>query len=245
MNRLTDFFLKMDARAARAVLVSVGLFFVVALVFLLGRFVLEIEPGEAGSWFEASASQWYALPLTILIFTALSFLGAPQFGLMAAALVAFGPTTGAIYAFVATQCSAAVNYFVGRYFGADIFKRYAGDWANRISDFIGRNGLLASMVVRWVPSGPFIVVNMGFGVARTPYWAFALGTALGSAPKIFIVALMGESIRSMLTEGNVLLGIAFAAAAFAWIGIMLLARIWLRRNRSPVGTDDTGDGENP
>jgi uncharacterized membrane protein YdjX (TVP38/TMEM64 family) len=86
---------------------------------------------------------------------------------------------------------------------------------------------------------------MGFGVARTPYWAFALGTALGSAPKIFIVALMGESIRSMLTEGNVLLGIAFAAAAFAWIGIMLLARIWLRRNRSPVGADDTGDGENP
>ncbi|RKR00227.1 putative membrane protein YdjX (TVP38/TMEM64 family) [Maricaulis maris] len=227
----------MDARAARAVGVSVGLFVIVALVFLLGRFVLDIEPGAAGSWFEASASQWYALPLTILVFTVLSFLGAPQFGLMAAALVAFGPTNGAIYAFIATQCSAAVNYVVGRYFGADILKRYGGDWANKISDFIGRNGLLASMVVRWVPSGPFIVVNMGFGVARTPYWAFAVGTALGSAPKILIVALMGESIRSMITGGSILLGIAFAGAALAWIGIMLVARIWLRRNRVPAALD--------
>ena len=232
MNRLTDFFLRMDARAVRAVGVSVALFAVVALVFVIGRFVLDVEPGAAGSWFEASASQWYALPLTILVFTALSFVGAPQFGLAAASLVAFGPTNGAIYAFISTQVSAAVNYVIGRYFGADIFKRYSGDWANRISDFIGRNGLLASMVVRWVPSGPFIVVNMGFGVARTPYWAFALGTALGSAPKIFIVALMGESIRTMLSEGKVLLGIAFAAAALAWIGIMLVARIWLRRNRA-------------
>ena len=237
MNKLTDFILRMDARAARAVGVSVALFAVVALVFLLGRFVLDIEPGAAGSWFEASASQWYALPLTILVFTALSFVGAPQFGLLAAASVAFGPTNGAIYAFIATQCSAAVNYLLGRRFGADLLKRYGGDWANKISDFIGRNGLLASMVVRWVPSGPFIVVNMGFGVARTPYWAFALGTALGSAPKIFIVALMGESIRSMLTEGNVILGIAFAAAGLAWIAIMLVARIWLRRNRPPTMPD--------
>ncbi|WP_291843334.1 VTT domain-containing protein [Maricaulis sp.] len=245
MNRLTDFILRMDARAARAIGVSVALFLIVGLVFVLGRFVLEIEPGAAGSWFEASASQWYALPLTILVFTALSFLGAPQFGLMAAALVAFGPTNGAVFAFIATQCSAGVNYVVGRYFGAGLLKRYGGDWANKISDFIGRNGLLASMVVRWVPSGPFIVVNMGFGVARTPYWAFALGTALGSAPKIFIVALMGESIRSMLTEGKVILGIAFAAAAIAWIGIMLVARVWLRRNRAPATTSQDPAAKEP
>ncbi|WP_297732232.1 VTT domain-containing protein [uncultured Maricaulis sp.] len=245
MNRLTDFFLRMDARAARAIAVSVALFFIVALVFLIGRFVLDIEPGAAGSWFRASASEWYALPLTILVFTALSFLGAPQFGLIAASLVAFGPTTGAIYAFVATQFSAAVNYVVGRFFGADILKRYGGDWANRISDFIGRNGLLASMVVRWVPSGPFIMVNMGFGVARTPYWAFALGTMLGSAPKIFIVALMGESIRTMLSEGKVLLGIAFAAAALAWIGIMLVARGWLRRNRTPAAVEPDDAAKEP
>lgn len=235
MNRILDFFLRMDARAARAIGVSVGLFLVVALVFLVGRFVLDIEPGAAGSWFGALQDRWYALPVTILVFTALSFLGAPQFGLMAAAIVAFGPTTGALYAWIATLTAASVNYWLGRIFGARILKRYGGDWANRISSFIGRNGLLASMVVRWVPSGPFIVVNMGFGIARTPYWAFGLGTALGTGPKIIVVGMAGQGIMAMLAEGRILFGLALLAAVAAWIAIMLVARKWLRRNRPQEG----------
>lgn len=231
MDRILDFILRMDARAARAIGVSLALFAVVAAVFVLGRFVFDIEPGAIDGWFDAAASQWYALPVTILVFIALSFLGTPQFALMAAAIVAFGPRTGFIYAWIATLSAASVNYVLGYYFGADILKRYGGNWANRISDFIGRNGLLASMIVRWVPSGPFIVVNMGFGVARTPYWAFALGTAMGTAPKIFVVGLAGESILAMLSEGKLLLGVALAVAVVAWIGIMLVARRWLRRNR--------------
>ena len=237
MNRILDFFLRMDARAARAIGVSVGLFLVVALVFLVGRFVLDIEPGAAGSWFGALQDRWYALPVTILVFTALSFLGAPQFGLMAAAIVAFGPTTGALYAWIATLTAASVNYWLGRIFGARILKRYGGDWANRISSFIGRNGLLASMVVRWVPSGPFIVVNMGFGIARTPYWAFGLGTALGTGPKIIVVGMAGQGIMAMLAEGRILFGLALLAAVAAWIAIMLVARKWLRRNRPEEDAD--------
>jgi uncharacterized membrane protein YdjX (TVP38/TMEM64 family) len=232
MSGLLNFFLRMDARAARAVGVSLALFVVVAAIFVLGRFVFEIEPGVVGEWFSVASSRWYALPATILIFVALSFFGAPQFGLMAAAIVAFGPTTGFFYAWIATLTAASVNYFLGRWFGADILKRYGGDWANRISDFIGRNGLLASMIVRWVPSGPFIVVNMGFGVAKTPYWMFALGTAMGTAPKIIVVGLAGQSILAMLTGENLLLGAALAVAVVLWIGIMLVARRWLRRNRT-------------
>lgn len=231
MNRIFDFILRMDARAARAIGVSVALFIVVAVIFLIGRFVLEIEPGAAGSWFGSLQDRWYALPVTIGAFIALSFLGAPQFGLMAAAIVAFGPVTGALYAWIATLTAASVNFWMGRVFGARILKRYGGDWANRISSFIGRNGLVASMVVRWVPSGPFIVVNMGFGIARTPYWAFLLGTALGTGPKIIVVGLAGQGILAMLGEGRVLVGLALFGAVGAWFGIMLVARKWLRRNR--------------
>lgn len=231
MKRILDFILRMDARAARAVGVSVGLFVVVAVVFLVGRFILDIEPGAAGSWFGALEDRWYALPVTIAVFTALSFLGAPQFGLMAAAIVAFGPTTGAIYAWIATLAAASVNYWLGRIFGARILKRYGGDWANRISSFIGRNGLVASMVVRWVPSGPFIVVNTGFGIAHTPYWAFLLGTALGTGPKIVVVGLAGQGLLAMVSEGRIYFGLALLGAVAAWIGIMLVARRWLRRNR--------------
>ena len=232
MNRIRDFFLRMDARAARAIGVSLALLVMVAVGFLVGRFVLDIDPEAAGNWFGALQDRWYALPVTIAVFIALSFLGAPQFGLMMAAIVAFGPVTGAIYAWIATLIAASVNYWLGRQFGAGLLNRYGGDWANKISSFIGRNGLLASMLVRWVPSGPFIMVNMGFGVARTPYWAFALGTAMGTGPKIIVVGLLGRSITAILSEGRVLLGLSLLLAVAGWFGIMLAARKWLRRNRS-------------
>ncbi|MDG1419105.1 MAG: VTT domain-containing protein [Maricaulis sp.] len=244
MNRLLNFFLRMDARAARAVGVTVALWVGVALVFVLGRFVFDIEPGMIGEWFNAASSQWYGLPVTILVFIALSFLGAPQFGLMAACIVAFGPVTGFFYAWIATLTSASVNYILGRLFGADLLLRYGGDWANKISDFIGRNGLLASMIVRWVPSGPFIVVNMGFGVAKTPYWMFALGTAIGTAPKIFVVGLAGQSILALLSGQSLLIGVALVVAVIAWVGIMLIARRWLRRNRSPEESVNPPNSEN-
>ncbi len=231
MNRIVDFFLRMDAKAARAVMISLVLFGLVAMVFVFGKFFMDSESGIFGIWFEQAATRWYALPLTIMVFTLMSFLGAPQFALMAAAVLAFGPITGFFYAWISTLVAGSVNYVLGRYFGADILKRYGGDWANRISDFIGKNGLLASMLVRWVPSGPFIVVNMGFGVARTPYWAFALGLAIGSAPKIILVSLAGQSILDLLNGQNILIVLALLAAAGAWLGVMLLARRWLRRNR--------------
>ena len=94
MQAILDFILRMDARAARAIGVSLALFAVVGTVFLVGRLVLDVEPGAAGDWFAEMAGRWYALPVTILVFIALSFLGAPQFGLMAAAIVAFGPVLG-------------------------------------------------------------------------------------------------------------------------------------------------------
>ncbi|MCW5725697.1 MAG: TVP38/TMEM64 family protein [Maricaulaceae bacterium] len=229
----------MDARAARAVVVSIGLFMVVGAIFIAGRYLFGIDAGEAGRWFADAASQWYALPATILIFTLLSFVGAPQFALMAAAVLAFGPVQGFLFAWIATQVSAGVNFWLGRLFGADILRRYGGDWANRVSDIVGRNGLWASAMVRIVPAGPFIVVNMAFGVSPTPYWAFFTGTGIGIAPKILVVALTGQSIMAMAAGQGLLLAGAMLLAVAVWIAIMLVARRRLPRSRETAGPEDS------
>ncbi|MBO6729490.1 MAG: TVP38/TMEM64 family protein, partial [Maricaulis sp.] len=85
--------------------------------------------------------------------------------------------------------------------------------------------------VRFVPSGPFIVVNMGFGVTRTPYWAFILGLAIGAACKIIIVSLGWQIILDFFNGQDPMVIALLVAAMVAWIGLMLLARRWLRRNR--------------
>lgn len=224
MNRILQFITHMDARAARAAMVSVALLVVVGLVFVFGKVFFDAGPDDLGAVFEAAATHWYALPLTILVYVILSFVGAPQFVLMAATVLAFGPIYGFAYAWVSTLVSASINFWLGRFFGADLLNRFGGDWMNRASDFVGRNGLWASALVRIVPSGPFIVVNMAFGVSKVPYWAFLIGTAIGITPKILVVGLTGQSVIALVTgQGLLLIGVVAALIA-VWVGMMLAAR---------------------
>lgn len=231
INGIANFFLRMDAKALRAVLVSLALFAVLGVLFVTGKLVFDAEQSGIADWFAWLSEQWFALPLTVALFIAVSFVGFPQFVLMGAAVVAFGPITGFIYAWLGTLAAASVHYWLGLRFGSDLVKRYGGEWANRISDFIGRNGLMASIIVRFVPSGPFIVVNMGFGVTRTPYWAFIAGLAIGAACKIVIVSLGWQIILDFFNNQNPFVIAILVVAMIAWIALMLLARRWLRRNR--------------
>jgi uncharacterized membrane protein YdjX (TVP38/TMEM64 family) len=236
MNRFIHFILNMDARAQRAAMVSVGLLVSVGMVFVFGRLFLDASADDLGQVFEVAASKWYALPLTILVYVIMSFFGAPQFVLMAATMVAFGPAYGFAYAWIATLCSASVNFWMGKGVGARLLERFGGEWMNRAAEFVGRNGLMASALVRVVPSGPFIVVNMAFGASKTPYWAFLVGTALGTAPKILVVGLTGQSLLAALSGQNLLYAAALLLAALAvWLVIMLAAR---RRLPVPEETEE-------
>ena len=86
---------------------------------------------------------------------------------------------------------------------------------------------LASLIVRLVPSAPFIVVNMAAGVTPMRLSAFALGTGIGILPKIALTAFAGGAVVKGLNGGGGWTGLVLAAAL--WIGSGLLARSWMKR----------------
>ncbi|MFN3835419.1 MAG: TVP38/TMEM64 family protein [Glycocaulis sp.] len=227
MQALINFLNAMDARAVRAVSVSIGLFALVIAVFLIGRFAFGIEPGDVQAWLADAASEWYALPLTILAFTAFSYIGAPQFALIAAAVLAFGPVAGFAYSWLGTMVSAAANFWTGRVLGADVVRRYGGETVNRVSAFVGRNGFWASAIIRNVPSAPFIVINMAAGVSQMGFLVFMAGSGLGIIPKIALVAFAGSSVIALLTGSGLWVAAVLALTAFGWLMAMLMARRWL------------------
>lgn len=238
MDALLRFFNRMDSRAARAVWITLVLFALVAAIFIVGRFVLDIEPSSVQDWFASAAESWLALPATILIFTVLAFFGVPQFALIAAAVFAFGPSEGFLYSWVATMVSATVNFWLARFAGADAIKRYGGKTVNRISAFVGRNGFFASMIVRIVPSAPFIVVNMAAGISRMSYFAFIAGAGVGVIPKTALIAFFGGSIMALIAGGGWEAWTALAVAGVAWIAFMLVARRVLRADSGPAVPDN-------
>jgi len=229
MRRLFAFLTNMDARAWRTMAVSFVLFGGVGVVFLFGAPLLGISgEGAVQTWLGAAHGVW-ALPVAVSAFAVLAFVGVPQFVLIAAAVVAFGPWTGLAYSWIGTMVSSTIGFYVGRAFGAKLLRDYAGEGIRKFMLLIGRNGFMASLIVRLVPSAPFIVVNMAAGVTPMRVRHFLAGTAIGIIPKIALTAFAGNSIVQALRGGGVQHVLLLLLAAAIWLTAGWFARLWLKR----------------
>lgn len=243
MRRLLSFLTNMDAQAWRALAVSFLLFGGVGLVFLFGARVLGFD-GEATveQWLGSASGAW-ALPVAVLAFAALAFVGVPQFMLIAAAVVAFGPWTGLVYSWIGTMVSALIGFWLGRVAGARTLATLSSEGLKQFMALVGRNGFLASLIVRLVPSAPFIVVNMAAGVTPMRLRDFAAGTGLGVVPKIALTAFAGNSIIQVLKgeggAGHVLLLVGIGAL---WLALGWHARKWLKAREAAAMREKGAQG---
>jgi len=223
MNRLLAFLNNMDARAWRTVAVSLVLLVLVGVMIGLGKSGVIGVSEHMDEWLAHLRGPW-GLPATILLFCITAYVAAPQFVLIGACVVAFGPLNGFLYSWIGTVVSGALTFYTGRLAGADFVRRYGGDTVNRMSRFIGRNDFLASAIVRNVPTAPFIVVNMAFGVSHAKFWRYIAGLAVGVVPKTAIVALLGQSMHSAMNGGIMLaVGVGISVVGI-WVTVALAAR---------------------
>ncbi|MEQ1817249.1 MAG: VTT domain-containing protein [Terricaulis sp.] len=232
-----DILNSMDSRAWRAIIMSAASVVIVLGLLAAGRFYFgdEITRFIDETLGQANRGHW-GLIATILVFTLTAYVGAPQIVLIGACVVAFGPELGFWNATIATIVSGAATYFTGRLTSAETQKRFGGATGGRFTRFLGKNGFLASMIVRLVPAGPFVVVNMAFGAARVNFWAFILGLAIGSLPKTVLVAFAGDSILDAL-QGEFLAAAVMAVLAIVvWIVIAFIVRRIVRRDDKDAKT---------
>src|SRR6185312_1998446 len=178
-------------------------------------------------WLALAKGPW-ALPVAVAAFALLAFLGAPQVVLIAAAAVVFGPYIGSLYSWIGTFVSALIGFELGRVFGARLIRDLNSRGVDRFIALVGRNGLMASLIIRLVPAAPFIVVNMAAGTARVRRTHFALGTAIGILPKILLTAFAGGTLAAAFNGGGLFEIGLLALAVLVWVGSALLARRWLR-----------------
>ena len=224
MSILPRYIRNMDKTATRAVLVSLGLFALVIAILVMGKYGDFVDLSALQRSVQSYADSPWGLPFLILVFCLSAFIGVPQFALIAGAVAAFGPWQGALYSWIATLVSGALTFWLGRFAGEETFRRYAGNSAQRMSGFVGRNAFAASAIVRNVPTGPFIVVNMGFGVIGASFLAYWGGMALGIIPKIAVVTFLGESLGQAISGNPMIAVLAALAAGLVWFALMLFAR---------------------
>lgn len=230
MRRILDFILNMEAARWRTLLASVLLLAAVGALFAVGKASLGLEAeGRLEAWLGGFNDGPIGFAAVVVVFVVSAFLGVPQFILIAASVVAFGPWSGFAYSWVATVVSAGVTYWLGRGPTARAIEKLGGRTTERLARFVGKNAFYASFMIRNVPSAPFIVVNMAFGATRASFPGFLAGCALGVLPKTALVAFFGGSFMSAVRGDGVWTSAILAGVAVVWLGLMLCVREWVKR----------------
>jgi uncharacterized membrane protein YdjX (TVP38/TMEM64 family) len=224
MKRLFAFLNNMEARAWRTVWITLALLAAVGVMIVIGKSGALGVSDHVEQWLEGLRDSPWALPATIALFIVTSFVAAPQFLLGGACILAFGPFWGFIYGMIGTVISSWLHFYLGRWGGKPLVERYGGSAVGRLSRFIGRNDFIASTIVRNVPTAPAIVVNMAFGASKADFWRYIAGVAIGSTPKLLIVALFGQAVLSALGGGVTLAIVGVVAVVGVWLTVALMAR---------------------
>ncbi|MDZ7628630.1 MAG: VTT domain-containing protein [Parvularculaceae bacterium] len=238
LGSVCRFLTSMDAKTLTSIVVSVGLMLAVSILFLFGQTWIQFgDEGGLATWLAEFSQSPLAVPTVMAVFVLLALTGFPQWFLIAGTILAFGPRDGAFLSWLATMVSATVTFMLGRFTGGAWVRRFGGERTKSTIELIGRHGILASGLIRIIPSGPFIVVNAAAGAARLPFWKYLAGTSVGIIPKILIVAALSgvapeqRNLAAGPTEIFHFLGslsgadwVLFGAVAFGWLGLILFVR---------------------
>lgn len=254
LRRLSTFLTSMDAKAVTSVAVSVLLLSFVIFMLLFGQAWLNLDDdgrlNQLNRLLMAASQSPYAVIGVISIFSLLALTGFPQILLITATVIVFGPRNGAFYAWFATMASATLTFGLGHFLGGRWVRRMGGDRVQRTINFLHHHGVLASGLIRVVPSAPFIVVNAAAGTAHIPLWKFWIGTGIGIIPKISFVAILAayfpdtkslsegvDGIVAFFTSREPRDILMIAAIILGWLGFLLLVRFIYRRLRAQESPD--------
>lgn len=249
LRRASGFFRALDAKAATSLAVSAALLLFVVFMLAYGQAWLRLDrEGELSRMLMSAANSPWALVGVISIYSLLALTGFPQILMITGTIIVFGSGKGMAYAWIATMVSATLTFGIGHFLGGRWLRRFGGARVQRIIDFLSRNGVLASALIRLVPSAPFVVVNAAAGAAHIPMWKYWLGTGVGIVPKIlFVVALAAAAPSAAELKDGVSGMVEFftsreprdmaviAAIIAAWLGFLLLVRVFYRRFRAGQG----------
>lgn len=175
------------------------------------------------------AGEHYGLFVAIAAFALASILAVPLVFLTLVSLVALGPVLGSLTILAGGTLGSAVSFSLGKRLGAEALRHLAGERINRISERLGRSGILAAAALRLVPIAPFAIVNMVAGTSHIRLRDFLIGSAMGMTPgTVFFALFVEQMVEAFERPGPASLMLLAATIALIMLGIWLAKR-WLAR----------------
>jgi uncharacterized membrane protein YdjX (TVP38/TMEM64 family) len=111
----------------------------------------------------------------------------------------FGLLKGFLVAWVALLLASSAAFFLGQTFARPWIERKIQRNAlfSSIDRAVKRKGFLIVMLTRLVMVIPYQLLNYSLGLTRVSFRNAALGTALGSAPSLFLFVYLGTTVSNI------------------------------------------------
>ena len=212
-------------------------------VMLSGQFALRsvgIDPAGA----LGALVQWRGGIAELLFLPAgavLCCLGAPRQVLAFAAGAGFGAPAGTLLAVAATTLGCAASFAWARLAARDWVKQRLAGRLARADRFLAAHPFSATLMLRLLPVGNNLLLNLLAGVSGVAAGRFLLGSAVGHVPQALVFALLGAGTQ---LDKPALFAIAAALlAASSAIGLWLLRQARARYGAGFPSLADAGAGE--
>jgi len=141
---------------------------------------------RAGAW------DWLAF---LAIAGLLTGVGVPRQIVSFAGGYVFGAGAGTILALAGTGLGCALSFTYARLLGRDMVQRRFGRRLRRLASALTTEPFVTTMVIRFIPVGNNLAMNLLAGVLPMPATPFLLGSLVGYAPQTLIFAILGSGVR--------------------------------------------------
>jgi uncharacterized membrane protein YdjX (TVP38/TMEM64 family) len=178
-----------------------------------------------------SHSVWvFGLVFTIVyaLGTSVGFPGLP-FTVAAGAL--FGTLLGSALSWAGAMLGAMVGYTVARTIGHDVVARWLTRYERANTAVTQANTFHGMLRLRLIPVIPLGTVNFVAGLARSPFGAYMLATAIGIIPSTLIYSYFADSLVEGVGGGKGRALVSLLLASALLILLSLLPRLLARQRR--------------
>ncbi len=131
--------------------------------------------------------------LFVLIYTVRPLVFFPASVMTVTTVLIFGAIEGFFISYVGELSSAALTYFIGKYFGEElgITKR---SFMRKITPYFRENAFLSVFILRIIPIFPFDFVNYASGILKINFKKYFYATILGVAPGLIVFIFLSYSL---------------------------------------------------
>lgn len=195
------------------------------------------DPAHLRPLFEQMRDTPWSLIAVIGFYVLAGFFLFPLTLMITVTAIVFEPGVAALYSYAGALCSAAAAFYLGSLGGRRPLGRLMGERVNRISRAAGKKGVLSVMALRAAPIAPFTLINLVCGATHIRFQDFLIGSAIGIAPGVIVLSLIGDSIWNTIVEPTPMrLGIiGFGILAWLCLGIVVQKLVDRRRTRQANG----------